>query len=366
MNAIDSTLPVGTKLKGKYEIKCHLSSGGFGNTYLAVYGSLKEKVAVKEFFMRDVNEREDDGVTVSISRRNDNAAAFLSQIDKFKKEARRLSQINNIHVVKVHDLFEENGTAYYVMDFVNGYDLSERLNRRKRPYAEKTIVNYLRQILDGLDAVHSKGLLHLDIKPKNIMLTSNGYVKLIDFGASKEYIAGAGATIFSGIAMTKKYAPPEQIDGSYDKMGPWSDFYALGATLYKLLTLQEPPTYTMIYEDPSKAFQTSEISDKMKTLVVWMMQPNRTERPQDVSEIIDFLDSTKTTTIPANISSISPTTTVTVGGDNTMSIYPPKEERPHTHPQKNGKDDEFSPVGCVYMIAIVVIIALIIKYIFLT
>lgn len=136
----------GTILKGKYRIISHLSSGGFGKTYLAVYGSHDTKVAIKEFFMTMANQREADGVTVSVDWTKENASAFGSQLAKFKKEYERLRLINNVHVVKVHECFEEKGTAYYVMDYVEGDDLKGRLKQRRTPYAEKTVLGYLTQV----------------------------------------------------------------------------------------------------------------------------------------------------------------------------------------------------------------------------
>ena len=299
MNTNNSTLPVGTILSRKYHIQSHLSSGGFGNTYLAVYGSHNTKVAIKEFFMQAINLREADGVKVNVVNSKENAKLFLSQIEKFKKEALRLQQISNAYVVKVHDLFEENGTAYYVMDFIEGYDMESRLKRRGKPYTEKSVVTFLGRILDALSAVHSAGLLHLDLKPSNIMVTPRGYIKLIDLGASKEYIAGKGATIFSGIAMTRAYAAPEQIDSAYDRLGPWTDFYALGATIYRMLTNRVPPSFSNLYEDKSEdkhvVLYMPNVSEKMKRLVLWMMQLDRTKRPQKASDIKKYLDSSKCT-----------------------------------------------------------------------
>lgn len=116
-------LPVGTVLRGTYRIEKHLASGGFGNTYLAKNTAFDEVCAIKEFFIKGVCERDDDTCTVSVSN-SENTLSFEQQRGKFKKEARRLRSIRNEHVVQVHDLFEENGTAYYVMDFVDGCSLS--------------------------------------------------------------------------------------------------------------------------------------------------------------------------------------------------------------------------------------------------
>ena len=380
-----SSLPVGTVLKGKYRIKSHLSSGGFGKTYLAVHGSRNTKVAIKEFFMNTANQREADGVTVSVDRTKENADAFSSQLAKFKKEYERLKLINNVHVVKVHECFEENGTAYYVMDFVEGDDLMGRLKQRRTPYAEKTVLGYLKQILDGLAAIHSAGLLHLDIKPANIMVTARGHVKLIDLGASKDYMRGVGATVLTGLARTDRYAPPEQIDGSYDKLGPWTDFYALGATIYYLLTCKEIPTWTELNEDKSidkwNALPMPGISEETKSLVVWLMNTDREKRPRSVSEILTRIKSKKTAgssygevtvlsddTEEATVVVEKPKARQQSNISYQRESYRSSNDRSTTPRQSVTKEPEpeFSFVGCLYILIIIAIIVFVIKFLLFT
>ncbi len=376
----------GTILKGKYRIISHLSSGGFGKTYLAEYGSRNTKVAIKEFFMTMANQREADGVTVSVDRTKENADAFDSQLVKFKKEYERLKQINNVHVVKVHECFEENGTAYYVMDYVEGDDLKGRLKQRRTPYAEKTVLGYLKQILDGLAAIHSAGLLHLDIKPANIMVTARGHVKLIDLGASKDYMRGVGATVLTGMARTDRYAPPEQIDGSYDKLGPWTDFYALGATIYYLLTCNEIPTWTELNEDKSNdkrnSLSMSDISEETKRLVVWLMNTDREKRPRSVSEILTKLSAKKTTSSSYDETTMLPhdTEEATVVVERPKprhqssnisrqsESYRPSNDRNNVQRQDvtQEPDPEFSFVGCLYILIIIAIVVFAVKFLFMT
>ena len=282
-------LQVGTILHGTYKIESYLSSGGFGNTYLAKNIEFNETYAIKEFFVKGVCQRDGNSTTISVSNA-ENTNSFEQQREKFKKEARRLRSLNNPHIVKVYDLFEENGTAYYVMDYVDGESLSSRLKRTKTPLSETAVRNYLSQILDGLEAIHNAGMLHLDIKPANIMVDSHYVVKLIDFGASKQQSTVGGATMSTGISYTNGYAPSEQMAQSYDKFGPWTDFYALGATVYKLLTNQDPPSVTDLSEDETEdkhlTLQMPKVSEEMKKLVVWMMQVNRLKRPKNVDEIL--------------------------------------------------------------------------------
>ena len=285
-------LPVGTILHETYKIESYLASGGFGNTYLVKNIEFNETYAIKEFFVKGVCQRDGNSTTISVSNA-ENTNSFEQQREKFKKEARRLRSLNNPHIVRVYDLFEENGTVYYVMDYVDGENLSTRLKRTKTPLSETAVRNYLYQILDGLEAIHNAGMLHLDIKPTNIMVDSHYVVKLIDFGASKQQSTVGGATMSTGSSYTNGYAPSEQMAQSYDKFGPWTDFYALGATVYKLLTNQDPPSVSDLSEDETEdkhlTLQMPKVSEEMKKLVVWMMQENRLKRPKNVGEIRSIL-----------------------------------------------------------------------------
>ena len=292
-------LQVGTILHGTYKIESYLASGGFGNTYLAKNIEFDETYAIKEFFVKGVCQRDGNSTTISVSNA-ENTNSFEQQREKFKKEARRLRSLSNPHIVKVYDLFEENGTAYYVMDYVDGENLSARLKRTNAPLAESEVRNYLNQILDGLEAIHNEGMFHLDIKPANIMVDSHDVVKLIDFGASKQQSTVGGATMSTGISYTNGYAPSEQMAQSYDKFGPWTDFYALGATVYKLLTNQDPPSVSDLSEDETEdkhlALPMPNVSEEMKKLVVWMMQVNRLKRPKNVGEIRRILQQSSAAT----------------------------------------------------------------------
>ena len=284
---------------GKYRIECVLGQGGFGNTYAGYNTFFDEKVAIKEFFMQGLNDRdiESGAVSVSIER---NKEQFLEQREKFKKEAQRIRKLGNPHIIKVHDLFEENGTTYYVMDFIDGESLAERLNRTGVPLSEEEVTNILPQLLDALKTVHDAGIWHLDLKPANIMIDKAGIVKLIDFGASKQLNAQkGGATTSTAISYTNGYAPREQMEQNYDKFGPWTDLYALGATLYTLLTKKRPPLPTDIDDDTSedKHFalpMPNTVSKDFHDLILWMMSTNRNHRPQNVEEIIKQLSTTNT------------------------------------------------------------------------
>ena len=287
-----SMLKVGTILRGTYRIDSYLSSGGFGNTYVATNIEFEERVAIKEFFMKGVTQRDENQTTVSVSN-TENQNRFLEQKEKFKKEARRIRQLKSEHIVSVHDLFEENGTAYYVMDYVDGENLAERLTRTGKPMTEREVREILPQILDTLKSVHNAGIWHLDLKPANIMVDKAGNVKIIDFGASKQLnVQKGGATTSTAISYTNGYAPREQMEQNYDKFGPWTDLYALGATLYTLLSNKRPPLPTDIDDDISEdkhlalPLPPDAVNSILHELILWMMSTNRNRRPQNVDSIV--------------------------------------------------------------------------------
>ena len=264
---------------GKYRIERVLGQGGFGNTYVGYNTEFEETVAIKEFFMKGVTERNETTSVISVSNA-DNVQQFEEQREKFKKEARRLRKLKNEHIVKVHDLFEENGTAYYVMDYIEGESLAERIKKTGNPFTEAEVRSILSQILEALKEVHQNEIWHLDLKPGNIMVDKQGNAYLIDFGASKQIRANGSMTTSTALCYTPGYAPHEQIGQMYDRFGPWTDIYALGATIYNLLTNKKPPMAIDIEEDEEDAFDfPNTVSDGMRKLVAWMMQPKRKARP---------------------------------------------------------------------------------------
>ena len=274
---------------GKYRIDRVLGQGGFGITYVGYNTEFEETIVIKEFFMKGVTERDETTSVVGVSNA-DNVQQFDEQREKFKKEARRLRRLKNEHIVKVHDLFEENGTAYYVMDYVDGESLSEKIKHMGSALPEAEVKEILTQILSALKEVHQNEIWHLDLKPGNIMIDKHGVAYLIDFGASKQLRANGSMTTSTALCYTPGYAPNEQIGQMYDRFGPWTDIYALGATVYNLLSNKKPPMAIDIEEDEEDAFDfPTSVSDEMRKLVVWMMQPKRKARPQNVEDLIEKL-----------------------------------------------------------------------------
>lgn len=336
----EGMLPVGTILRGSYRIDSYLSSGGFGNTYKVTNVEFDEQYAIKEFFMRGVNQRDAGQNTVTVSN-TANRTSFEEQREKFKKEARRLRQMQNKHLVRVHDLFEENGTAYYVMDFIDGESLADRLKRCGRPIAESKVRDYLLQILDALEEIHNSGFQHLDLKPANIMVDKQGQVTLIDFGASKQMRSDGGVTASTAICYTPGYAPREQMEQNYSKFGPWTDLYGLGATLYNILTNHKPPMPSDIDDEGEKAFSyPSSVSDEMRSYILWLMQPNRTKRPQKVMKPTWKATTAKTETKVASASG-----SIVTAGEETIVSKPAPKNVPKSEPQTKPTPQGSTPLA---------------------
>ena len=314
-------LPKGTLLfNGKYRIEAYLASGGFGNTYLATDTSFNEQVAIKELFVKGICGRNASTGEVSVSL-SENRISFEAHREKFRKEARRIRKLNSPHVVKVRDLFDDNDTSYYVMDFIDGESLSARLNRLQRPLTEAEVGRLLPQVLDGLRSLHAEHIWHLDLKPANIMVDRQDRVLLIDFGSSKQLQTAEGVSLSTSSAMayTQGYAPPEQMDQLFERFGPWTDLYALGATLFHLLTRQRPPSASDILDNAEAALAMPGVSSSMQQLVRWLMTPARNGRPQSVEEVRAYWDEqTETTQGTLNSSSSDTKQEALLSNDETM------------------------------------------------
>ena len=280
-------LPQGALLQsGKYKVVRYLSSGNFGNTYIVENTGMGVQFAMKEFFLRNICYRTSQGNAVSISPAVDPDKVAV-QREKFKKEARRLYGLTSKHLVHVNDMFEENGTVYYVMDFVKGESLASYMERKRQPLTEEQTLYILNQLLDGLDEVHAKQIWHLDLKPENLMIDSSGNVVIIDFGASKQVGQSGKYTGTSNIlCYTPGYAPTEQVNQNMDAIGPWTDIYALGATLFNLLTGIDPSTV-----NPSALQFPRTVSARTQQLVRRMMSIDQNQRPQSIAEVRRLLAS---------------------------------------------------------------------------
>lgn len=274
---------------GKYKIVRFLSSGGFGNTYEGVHTMMDTRVAIKEFFPKMFCNRDENTSHVTVATQG-NRELVDKLRKKFNEEAKAVFQMKHDNIVRVLDIFEENGTAYYVMEYIDGKSLND-ITKERGALPEAEAVGYIRQVADALKYVHSLNRLHLDIKPGNIMIDKNGKAILIDFGASKHYDdeSGENTSTLMGVN-TKGYAPIEQSTQSFTSFSPATDIYALGATLYKMLTGIVPPDANLLLaeEEASQPLPNS-ISAPTRNAVMAAMSLRRKDRPQNVDEFVTML-----------------------------------------------------------------------------
>ena len=286
---------------GKYKIVRFIASGGFGCTYEAHHTLLDLRVALKEFFVSDFCNRNEDTGDVSVGTQS-KMELYGKLKKKFLEEARSLYKMKHPGIVRVIDVFEENGTAYYAMEYIDGESLGD-LVKRKGKLPEAEVVGYIRQVAEALKYVHSLNRLHLDIKPGNIMLNKDGKAVLIDFGASKHYDdeTGENTSTLLGIN-TKGYAPVEQVNQSFKSFSPATDIYALGATLYKLLTGITPPPSTLLHsEEATLDPLPSYVSTSTRQAVEAAMQLLRKNRPQSVKEWLAILIDEEETNVEIDV-----------------------------------------------------------------
>ena len=280
-------LKPGSKLQnGKYEIIRALGQGGFGITYLAEQVALKKNVAIKEFFMKDCCERDDETGSVRVgtgSQRN-----LVSKFrGKFIREAQMLASLDHPNIVRVTDVFEENDTAYYVMENLPAGSLSEKV-KKNGPFTEEQALVYVREVADALAYIHDRNTVHLDVKPSNILLNTKGQAVLIDFGISKHYDDSGEQTSSTPVGNSKGFAPLEQgRAGDVSQFKPSTDIYALGATLFFLLSGQTPPEASIVNEDGLE--RPAGISDDVWTAIERAMRPRRIERPQSIPDFLGLL-----------------------------------------------------------------------------
>ena len=277
---------------GRYRIVRMLGSGGFGITYLGTQTGLERNIVIKEFFMTDYCLRDEYSNLITVPTVSN--VEFVERFkDKFLKEARHIAQLKHPNIVNIIDVFEENGTAYYVMDFIEGGSLVEKV-QREGSLPENVAKRYILQIADALNYIHQRYMNHLDVKPGNIMLSRNDNAILIDFGLSKQYDSQTGhQTSTTPVGISPGYAPMEQYkEGGVSEFSPETDIYSLGATLYYLLTGERPPVSQEINEDGLRLDQLKAKNVSWPTIsaIINAMKPRKKERTHDINTFIAELD----------------------------------------------------------------------------
>jgi serine/threonine protein kinase len=270
---------------GEYEIAKPLGQGGFGITYQGVDTKLNRAVAVKEFFPEGCWR---EGSTV-VSAGRWNLDTYTDAKQKFLLEGQTLGQFNHPGIVKVFYYFEENNTAYMVMEYLQGQTLGELLKKRQGKLKETDALAYIEKVAAALEILHQAEFLHRDIKPDNIMLADDGRVVLIDFGAARDFTA-KNTERFTTM-LTPGYAPLEQY-GQALKHGAFTDIYALGSTLYHLLTGKVP--VSSIERAAGVELKTvrelePRISPHVSNAIAKAMMMNVAERSQSVREFLELL-----------------------------------------------------------------------------
>ena len=274
-------LQPGTTLQGgKYIIERVLGQGGFGITYLATQLSLQRQVAIKEFFMKDFCSRDES--TRTMSAPSTGSSKLVEQYrKKFIKEARNLARLNHPNIISVIDVFEENGTVYYVMPYLIGGSLQDYV-KTHGTLSEQEAMKYVKQIASALKYMHEElHICHYDVKPANILLDNKGNAVLIDFGISKNYDAQGQETTTTPIGMSEGYAPIEQYQQNVEEFSPISDVYALGATLYYLLHGKRP--VSAVHRASGTALLMSkQLSQGVKDIINASMKISKRERAKSV------------------------------------------------------------------------------------
>ena len=237
---LDSIAPIflrpGTILKERYIVGVALGQGGFGITYIGYDKVLNARVAIKEYFPSDIAGRISETGTVSAYTQG--ADDFGRGKERFLEEARTLAKFSDHPcIVGVKDCFAENETAYMIMEYLDGISLKEYLNRKGGRLSVTDSISILSPIMDALSSVHKEGIIHRDISPDNIFITTDGRVRLIDFGAARQTMGGSKSL---SVMLKPGYAPEEQYR-TRGNQGPWTDVYALTATLYRMITGEVPP-----------------------------------------------------------------------------------------------------------------------------
>lgn len=298
-------LPPGTLLHNRYIVGVPLGIGGFGITYKCLDTQIGGICAIKEYFPANFALRTNPTKFVSVAEQN--LARYNKIMKRFVEEAELVKPLHHRNVITIYDSFFENNTAYYVMEYCDGIDLRRYTNNftRKLDYDEG--LNLLYQVMNGLEYLHSRGILHRDIAPDNIYVTKNNIVKILDFGSARSEMDQFNREL--SVIVKVGYAPIEQYGGQ-GKQGPYTDIYALGATFYHLFTSKIPMESTQrVAEDNLIEFSRlrPDLPDNLKYCIEKAMALRTSDRISSIAEMKNILGLSNTSVIissepPAQIS----------------------------------------------------------------
>lgn len=272
-------LPKGFVLKGRYYVIKLLGQGGFGITYLAKDTIMDQQVCIKELFISGSSTR---GERLTVQSQAMGDFSFDDFKNRFIDEAKQLSKFDHPYIVKVTDIFEANNTAYFAMEYAKGDTLKEYVQQKGALNIHEALP-IMTKLLRAVEEVHNKGMLHRDIKPDNIILKPNRDIVLIDFGSARAF--GEGQTITQTALLTPGYAPLEQYSLKA-KRGVFSDIYALGATMYFLLTGQKPfaATDRVTEKMPAPHELNANITSQVSSAIMLAMELKKEDRFQRIDE----------------------------------------------------------------------------------
>lgn len=287
-------LPPGAVIGGRYKLLKSLGQGGFGITYIAWDKELGRNVAVKECFPAGVCMREPEGGAVRPIR-SEWEPMYLRALDDMRAEAHTLAGLNHDSIVHVHDIIWGNGSVFCVMPWLSSGTLKDRLEKDP-PDAEESL-QWLRRLLDALGYLHERGVIHRDLKPDNIMFNEAGNPVIIDFGAALNRPEQTTSTTQG--SFSRGYAAPEQITGK-GAVGPWTDFYALSATWYELLTGIHPEAAdARLMVDDLVPLTEAECRVAYPVELLALLQRNLSLRPAErCSSVAQWMQCWKSGTLP--------------------------------------------------------------------
>ena len=326
----------------KYRIIDVLGQGGFGITYLAEQVMAERKVCIKEFFPKEYYKRDEDSHSISLGTQGSAEIMDLYKA-KFVKEAKTIAKLDHPNIIHIFDVFTENNTAYYVMEYIEGESLSDVVKRNGSALAEGVAVDYIKQAASALGYIHERKIMHLDVKPANIMLRKeDGRPILIDFGLSKQYDAEGNQTSSTPVGISAGFAPMEQYQqGGVKEFSPETDIYSLGASLYYLVTGCVPPQAAAIVDDGLPELP-AHLSANVRKAIERSMEVQRKRRPHSMDEFVALLDDSKKV-VPIIPTPQSESTVIAAASANIPDESTKLGEAPTPTPKAEAPKKEWTP-----------------------